>query len=388
VAMVAARVLAPHSKLATTRWWHVTTLPAVLGVAEADEDDLYEAMDWLLEHLETLQETVFFAVADLLQLDVDLIFFDTTSTYFELDFEDDGELDDTEEGESGQEEDQVDQADAEDRQEKHALPPCFEMYVLIHGNKYKTVCFIEKGKTQPSKLRKSLMLVHIFQGHSPSLPEAHIHVVIDVIRAFTTSWIALERGARDVLLVGEIAEAFDLLAHYPDHLLVGERDAIKIEGFDLGNSPWEMSRAEVSGRGLIFTTTNGVRATLHALEHGEVLVTGYLSAAQTVAAIEELAQGVEDFRVNLIASHPTGDEDMACAEWIRTRLMGAPEMEHETIVARIRGSEAARKFLDLTRPEFEARDIDECTRQATAPVAMRVERRDGRPVIVALPVKA
>ena len=49
VAMVAARVLAPHSKLATTRWWHVTTLPEVVGVAEADEDDLYEAMDWLFE---------------------------------------------------------------------------------------------------------------------------------------------------------------------------------------------------------------------------------------------------------------------------------------------------------------------------------------------------
>jgi len=49
VAMVAARVLEPHSKLATTRWWHLTTLPSLLGVDEADEDDLYAAMDWLLE---------------------------------------------------------------------------------------------------------------------------------------------------------------------------------------------------------------------------------------------------------------------------------------------------------------------------------------------------
>lgn len=49
VAMVAARVLAPHSKLATTRWWHDTTLPAEVGVQDADESDLYAAMDWLLE---------------------------------------------------------------------------------------------------------------------------------------------------------------------------------------------------------------------------------------------------------------------------------------------------------------------------------------------------
>lgn len=47
-AMIAARVLAPHTKLATTRWWHSTTLAEEFGVAEADEDELYAAMDWLL----------------------------------------------------------------------------------------------------------------------------------------------------------------------------------------------------------------------------------------------------------------------------------------------------------------------------------------------------
>ncbi len=46
-AMVAARVLAPHTKLATTRWWHTTTLAEHFGVAQADENDLYAAMDWL-----------------------------------------------------------------------------------------------------------------------------------------------------------------------------------------------------------------------------------------------------------------------------------------------------------------------------------------------------
>ena len=48
-AMVAARVLAPHTKLATTRWWHTTTLAEEFGVGDANEDDLYAAMDWLLE---------------------------------------------------------------------------------------------------------------------------------------------------------------------------------------------------------------------------------------------------------------------------------------------------------------------------------------------------
>ena len=48
LAMVASRIVSPHTKLATTRWWHTTTLAEDFGVADASEDDLYEAMDWLL----------------------------------------------------------------------------------------------------------------------------------------------------------------------------------------------------------------------------------------------------------------------------------------------------------------------------------------------------
>ncbi len=48
VAMVMARIIDPTSTLATTRWWHTTTLPDICGVADADEDDLYAALDWLI----------------------------------------------------------------------------------------------------------------------------------------------------------------------------------------------------------------------------------------------------------------------------------------------------------------------------------------------------
>ena len=94
-ALVAGRALAPSSKLEATRW--IREQVHIDGLAEVDHTSCYRAMDWLLEHLEALQQTVFFAVADLLTLDVDLIFFDTTSTYFETEFED-GELDDDDEG--------------------------------------------------------------------------------------------------------------------------------------------------------------------------------------------------------------------------------------------------------------------------------------------------
>jgi DNA-binding SARP family transcriptional activator/transposase len=81
-ALVASRALAPSSKLEATRW--VREEVYIDGLAEIDTDSCYRAMDFLLESLPELQETVFLTVADLLQLDVDLLFFDTTSTYFGL----------------------------------------------------------------------------------------------------------------------------------------------------------------------------------------------------------------------------------------------------------------------------------------------------------------
>ena len=79
LAMVAARIVAPHTKLATTRWWHTTTLASDFGVAEANEDDLYAAMDWLLARQDAIQKKL--AARHL--SDGGLVLYDLSSSYFE-----------------------------------------------------------------------------------------------------------------------------------------------------------------------------------------------------------------------------------------------------------------------------------------------------------------
>jgi hypothetical protein len=80
-ALVANRALAPSSKLAATSWVaHDVHVP---GLEQVSDDACYRAMDWLIKVEDRLAREVFDAVADLLNLEVDLIFFDTTSTYFE-----------------------------------------------------------------------------------------------------------------------------------------------------------------------------------------------------------------------------------------------------------------------------------------------------------------
>jgi len=79
VAMIVQRLIDPCSKLATTRQWHSTTLAEELGVAEASEDDLYEAMDWLLERQERIEKKL--AARHLSE--GGLVLYDVSSSFYE-----------------------------------------------------------------------------------------------------------------------------------------------------------------------------------------------------------------------------------------------------------------------------------------------------------------
>jgi Transposase DDE domain len=85
-ALVANRALAPSSKLAAARWVSEDVL--IGGLESTTDDACYRAMDWLLQIKDALEKEVFGQVANLLNLEAGLLFFDTTSTYFELDQED------------------------------------------------------------------------------------------------------------------------------------------------------------------------------------------------------------------------------------------------------------------------------------------------------------
>ena len=99
-AMVANRLSpTPLSKLAGCAW--VRDRVFIPGLAAVDEDACYRAMDVFLSVLAELQEAVFFSVANLLNLQVDILFFDTTSTYWETDAADDALLDDDEATDEG-----------------------------------------------------------------------------------------------------------------------------------------------------------------------------------------------------------------------------------------------------------------------------------------------
>ena len=116
-------------------------------------------------------------------------------------------------------------------------------------------------------------------------------IVIDVLRATSTIAQALSGGYRRVLCVGEIEEARALRAELANSVVGGERDAIRIEGFDVGASPREFlePRAET----LILSTTNGTRTIVTASERcDEVLIGSLLNLDAVAAAVRERGDDV------------------------------------------------------------------------------------------------
>ncbi len=162
------------------------------------------------------------------------------------------------------------------------------------------------------------------------LPTAHeleervgddrLPVVIDVLRACTTIACALDAGARDIIPVSSVEEAMRLGATLDrdSTLLCGERESVRIDGFDLGNSPAALTPRIVEGKTLVLLTTNGARA-LAAASRGRVAL-----AASFVTLRASAVRAAASDRITLVCSGSAGrfsGEDFLCAGFLVEEIL-------------------------------------------------------------------
>jgi 2-phosphosulfolactate phosphatase len=131
-------------------------------------------------------------------------------------------------------------------------------------------------------------------------------VVIDALRATTTMTVAFENGAGAFIPVATVEEARDLVAKHPDFLLAGERRALPLEGFQLGNSPRDYRPDRVKGKTVVMTTTNGTRTLVAARGGSEVYIGSFLNLT---ALCERLVEAGRDI---LVAC--SGEKGLFCLE--------------------------------------------------------------------------
>jgi 2-phosphosulfolactate phosphatase len=124
----------------------------------------------------------------------------------------------------------------------------------------------------------------------PQLLPSQVAVVIDVIRATSTMVEALVNGAKAIHPTSSIDDAIKLRASLgrDESLLCGERKGVAIEGFDLGNSPFEYDAETVGGKRLVMTTTNGTMALAAASAAERVYVCSLLNLTAVAEAVSEV----------------------------------------------------------------------------------------------------
>ncbi|WP_062051586.1 2-phosphosulfolactate phosphatase [Bacillus sp. JCM 19034] len=225
------------------------------------------------------------------------------------------------------------------------------------------------------------MGIQILRGRNEANKRANITIVIDVIRAFTVAHYAFMKGARRIYLVETVEEAFQLKKNNPSLLLAGEVDGYPIEGFEFDNSPFRMKDHNVSGETIVQRTTNGVRATLNCLNSDHLFVTGFSNARSTAEFIQTNYM-VEDLDINIVASHPSGDDDYACAEYIQHIIdENTEKVTEDEVKRRIIESDAARKFFNENNIAFIKEDILHCAKELTTDFVMKVNSASTIPMI-------
>jgi 2-phosphosulfolactate phosphatase len=107
--------------------------------------------------------------------------------------------------------------------------------------------------------------------------------VIDVLRAFTTAAVALARGAARIVMVAEVEDALALRQRGLGAICMGEVGGHAPPGFDYGNSPHELSSADVAGKTIIQRTSAGTQGIVAAARQAESLYAAALVTARATA---------------------------------------------------------------------------------------------------------
>lgn len=209
-------------------------------------------------------------------------------------------------------------------------------------------------------------------------------LVIDVLRAFSTTAYALAAGAAEIIPTSSVEEAFDLRRRFPEALLMGEVDGLKIDGFDFGNSPGDLIGFNLANRRLIQRTGHGTQGLVLSRHADRIFATSFVCARATADAVNSLhpehvtfvitgaGHGVE-LKGGISAQ---GDEDAACADYLEALLLGS-DPDPAPYLERVFRAPAANMFHDPEQADFSPADLDACSQLNRFNFSMPVERIDG-----------
>ncbi|HET6797575.1 MAG TPA: 2-phosphosulfolactate phosphatase [Gemmatimonadales bacterium] len=209
--------------------------------------------------------------------------------------------------------------------------------------------------------------------------------VIDILRATTTMSAALAHGAKAIIPVGSTEEALRLAQTIgsTDVLLAGEKNCVRIPGFNLGNSPLEMTETTVRGKTLIVTTSNGSRALLACQGASAVYLA---SAANLTTAAERAREALAaDQPVLIVCAGRDGAfslDDAYCAGRLASAIFGGTKPRRALNDAGLASLDLVRRYgLRWQRPLAYSRAGRELIRLGFRADVKDAARMDAYPVL-------
>ena len=205
--------------------------------------------------------------------------------------------------------------------------------------------------------------------------ESDTVVVIDVLRAFTTSAFAFAQGAYEIALVSTVEDAFRLKDEFPDSLIMGEVKGHPVDGFDFGNSPAALLGVDLTGRRLIQRTSAGTQGVVRSRARN-ILTTGLCTLTGTLTLLKKLNPESVTLVQTGVFPGGRGDEDVACADLIEARLRGG-SADLDSIRNRVRDSVDASFHLDSNFKSFPFSDLTMSMEIDRFDFGMMVQAEDG-----------
>ncbi|GAB4284409.1 MAG: 2-phosphosulfolactate phosphatase family protein [Candidatus Rifleibacteriota bacterium] len=171
--------------------------------------------------------------------------------------------------------------------------------------------------------------MHIDVAFTPAEVQAldtKVCIVVDVIRATSSLTAIMSRKPAKVILTTTIQKATKFASQQTVHpLLCGERKGIKPEGFDYGNSPLVFSQANLEGRIIIFTSSNGTRAVADLIMAPHVYLGSFLNASAVVTKALDSAKK-NDFDILIVCAgreEKFAIDDAYCSGYLITQIIAS-----------------------------------------------------------------
>jgi 2-phosphosulfolactate phosphatase len=204
-----------------------------------------------------------------------------------------------------------------------------------------------------------------------------VAIVIDVFRAFTTAAVAFDKGVEKIILVASPQEALDLRHQGRGQLCMGEVNGIRPEGFDFGNSPYELSQVHsLAGQTLIQSTQAGTVGVSAAAQADAIYLGSFVMASAIVKAIHAANPPLVTIVAMGARTANRSDEDEQCALYLRNRLQGRypdPDAVRQLVLA---GQESL-KYDDPALPQYHPQDREMALQIDQYDFALRVAREEG-----------